>query len=93
MSKNISCTLSNYLFACSEFTISYLSRDDEGDDVFLALLSDWDLDAAIFCASDPCLRLRIDAKPFEGPGMDHRFNCWLDSDWPVQMHKFIPCCS
>ncbi|PIK47427.1 putative TBC1 domain family member 25 [Apostichopus japonicus] len=53
----------------NEFTISYLSRDDVGEDVFLALLSDWDLDAAIFCASDPCLRLRIDAKPFEGPGL------------------------
>ncbi|KAJ8047807.1 TBC1 domain family member 25 [Holothuria leucospilota] len=58
-----------YVYKLREFTISYLSRDDEGDDVFLALLSDWDLDAAIFCASDPCLRLRIDAKPFEGPGL------------------------
>ena len=52
----------------SEFTISYISRDDAGDEVHLSLLSDWDLDAAILTASDPQLRLKVDAKPFDGPG-------------------------
>ncbi|XP_072026387.1 LOW QUALITY PROTEIN: TBC1 domain family member 25-like [Amphiura filiformis] len=53
----------------SEFTISYLSLDDDGAEVYLSLLSDWDLDAAILTASDPQLRLKVDAKPFEGPGI------------------------
>jgi hypothetical protein len=29
------------------------------------MLSDWDLDAAFFGASDPQLRLKVDLKPFE----------------------------
>jgi len=51
-----------------DFTISYLATDDTGEDVYLSLLSDWDLDAAFFSASSPCLRLKVDLKPFE-PGM------------------------
>jgi len=50
---------------CSDFTISYLATDDTGEDVYLSLLSDWDLDAAFFSASNPCLRLKVDLKPFE----------------------------
>ncbi|XP_041457689.1 TBC1 domain family member 25-like [Lytechinus variegatus] len=57
------------------FTISYLSHDDRGQEVYLSMLSDWDLDAAICGASDPCLRLKVDAKPFDGPG--------LLEDWDV----------
>ncbi|XP_071484889.1 TBC1 domain family member 25-like [Diadema antillarum] len=57
------------------FTITYLSHDDSGHEVYLSMLSDWDLDAAICGASDPCLRLKVDAKPFEGPG--------LLEDWDV----------
>jgi len=52
---------------CSDFTISYLATDDTGEDVYLSLLSDWDLDAAFISASNPCLRLKVDLKPFE-PG-------------------------
>jgi len=52
---------------CRDFTISYLATDDTGEDVYLSLLSDWDLDAAFFSASTPCLRLKVDLKPFE-PG-------------------------
>ncbi|XP_038068624.1 TBC1 domain family member 25-like [Patiria miniata] len=59
----------------SEFTISYSSRDDQAREVYLSLLSDWDLDSAILTSSDPCLRLKVDAKPFEGPG--------LLEDWDV----------
>jgi len=51
----------------SDFTISYLATDDTGEDVYLSLLSDWDLDAAFISASNPCLRLKVDLKPFE-PG-------------------------
>ena len=49
----------------SDFTISYLATDDTGEDVYLSLLSDWDLDAAFISASNPCLRLKVDLKPFE----------------------------
>jgi len=51
-----------------DFTISYLATDDTGEDVYLSLLSDWDLDAAFISASNPCLRLKVDLKPFE-PGI------------------------
>lgn len=30
----------------SDFTLSYRSVDDYGQEIYLALLSDWDLDAA-----------------------------------------------
>ncbi|XP_022098594.1 TBC1 domain family member 25-like [Acanthaster planci] len=59
----------------SEFTISYASRDDQAREVYLSMLSDWDLDSAILTSSDPCLRLKVDAKPFDGPG--------LLEDWDV----------
>ena len=45
--------------------MSYLAKDDLGQDVYLSLLSDWDLDAAFFSASDPYLRLEVDLRPFE----------------------------
>ncbi len=48
-----------------EFAISYLAKDDYGQETYLSLLSDWDLDAAFLSASDPCLRLKVDLKPFE----------------------------
>ncbi|XP_028669506.1 TBC1 domain family member 25 [Erpetoichthys calabaricus] len=47
------------------FGISYLSRDRQGSEVYLSLLSDWDLDAAFVSASKPCLQLKIDIKPAE----------------------------
>lgn len=48
-----------------EFTISYLAKDDTGQEMYFSLLSDWDLDAAFLGASSPCLRLKVDLKPFE----------------------------
>ncbi|XP_064632249.1 TBC1 domain family member 25-like isoform X2 [Lineus longissimus] len=62
------------------FTISYLSKDDHGREVYTSLLSDWDLDAAFLSASDPCLRLKVDLKPFE-EGLD---------DWDIIGQKDIP---
>jgi len=59
---------------CRDFTISYLATDDTGEDVYLSLLSDWDLDAAFFSASSPCLRLKVDLKPFE-PGIINLYSC------------------
>ncbi|XP_047987827.1 uncharacterized protein LOC125227534 [Leguminivora glycinivorella] len=68
----------------SDFTLSYRSADDYGQEIFLPLLSDWDLDAAFLKAhniaqtqrSEPCVQLRVDMKPFaeasedwEPPGM------------------------
>ena len=39
--------------------------DENGEEAYLSLLSDWDLDAAFLTASDPYLRLKVDLKPFE----------------------------
>lgn len=47
-----------------DFTISYLSQDG-GQEVYLSMLSDWDMDAAFQNASDPCLKLKVDLKPFD----------------------------
>lgn len=56
----------------SDFTLSYRSVDDYGQEVYLPLLSDWDLDAAFLKAhnialtqrSEPCVQLKVDMKPF-----------------------------
>ncbi|KAA0714070.1 TBC1 domain family member 25 [Triplophysa tibetana] len=47
------------------FGISYLSRDRGGVEVFVSLLSDWDLDAAFVSAAKPFLQLKVDIKPSE----------------------------
>ena len=51
--------------AHSDFTLSYLARDTEGQEVYLSMLSDWDMDAAFQCAADPYLKLKVDLKPFD----------------------------
>ncbi|XP_072936862.1 uncharacterized protein [Epargyreus clarus] len=56
----------------SDFTLSYRTLDDIGQEVYLPLLSDWDLDAAFLKAhniavnqrSEPCVQLKVDMKPF-----------------------------
>ena len=56
----------------SDFSIKYKAYDPAGNEIYLAVLSDWDLDAAflrihnisIQTASEPCLMLQIDIKPF-----------------------------
>ncbi|KAM4609866.1 TBC1 domain family member 25 [Polymixia lowei] len=47
------------------FGISYLTRDQSGIEVYLSLLSDWDLDAAFVSAAKPFLQLKMDIKPSE----------------------------
>ncbi|PVD24774.1 hypothetical protein C0Q70_15260 [Pomacea canaliculata] len=64
----------------SDFTLSYLARDTEGQEVYLSMLSDWDMDAAFQCAADPCLKLKVDLKPFDQE---------LD-DWDVIARAEIP---
>lgn len=56
----------------SDFSIKYKAYDPAGNEIYLAVLSDWDLDAAflrihnisIQTATEPCLMLQIDIKPF-----------------------------
>ncbi|KAI5632177.1 rab-GTPase-TBC domain-containing protein [Phthorimaea operculella] len=56
----------------SDFTLSYRSVDDYGQEVYLPLLSDWDLDAAFLKShnialtqrSEPCCQLKVEMKPF-----------------------------
>ncbi|KDR13484.1 TBC1 domain family member 25, partial [Zootermopsis nevadensis] len=48
-----------------DFTVCYRAFDDYGQETYLSLLSDWDLDAAFLSASEPCLCLQVDMKPFE----------------------------
>ncbi|XP_051510110.1 TBC1 domain family member 25 [Myxocyprinus asiaticus] len=47
------------------FGISYLSRDRGGVEVYVSLLSDWDLDAAFVSAAKPFLQLKMDIKTSE----------------------------
>ncbi|XP_074538487.1 TBC1 domain family member 25 [Halichoeres trimaculatus] len=47
------------------FGISYLSRDWSGTEMYLSLLSDWDLDVAFLSAAKPHLQLKMDVKPSE----------------------------
>lgn len=47
------------------FGISYLSRDRSGAEMYLSLLSDWDLDVAFVSAAKPYLQLKMDIKPSE----------------------------
>uniref|UniRef100_G1R8J6 Rab-GAP TBC domain-containing protein n=1 Tax=Nomascus leucogenys TaxID=61853 RepID=G1R8J6_NOMLE len=47
------------------FGISYLGRDRLGQEVYLSLLSDWDLSTAFATASKPYLQLRVDIRPSE----------------------------
>ncbi|XP_037949174.1 uncharacterized protein LOC119680435 [Teleopsis dalmanni] len=56
----------------SDFSIKYKAYDPAGNETYLSVLSDWDLDAAflrihnisIQTATEPCLMLQIDVKPF-----------------------------
>lgn len=56
-----------------EFAISYKLNDVHGNEFYMPLLSDWELDAAFLKAynlslgssSEPCLCLKVDLKPFE----------------------------
>ncbi|BES88981.1 TBC [Nesidiocoris tenuis] len=48
-----------------DITIYYKVFDDYGQETYLPLLSDWDLDAAFLSASDPFLSLRAEVRPFE----------------------------
>ncbi|ESN95106.1 hypothetical protein HELRODRAFT_87093 [Helobdella robusta] len=70
----LQCLLIRAFNIKSDFTISYLATDDDGSDVYLSMLSDWDLDAAIFSSSTPYLCLKVDLKPYESG---------IDDDWDV----------
>lgn len=47
------------------FSVSYLSRDRSSVEMYLSLLSDWDLDIAFMSAAKPFLQLKMDVKPSE----------------------------
>ncbi|XP_015278998.1 PREDICTED: TBC1 domain family member 25 [Gekko japonicus] len=47
------------------FGISYLGRDKQGQEMYLSLMSDWDLSVAFANASKPYLQLKIDIKASE----------------------------
>uniref|UniRef100_A0A1B0EZQ1 Uncharacterized protein n=1 Tax=Phlebotomus papatasi TaxID=29031 RepID=A0A1B0EZQ1_PHLPP len=70
----------------TDFTISYKAIDPNGQEIYLSVLSDWDLDAAflrahnysISTSAEPCLNLRVDIKPFsEAPDWDSSSNSGL----------------
>nr|XP_006006266.1 PREDICTED: TBC1 domain family member 25 [Latimeria chalumnae] len=63
MRQTVSCAYER--FRKKNFGISYLTRDKQGQEVYLSLLSDWDLDTAFASASKPYLQLKIDIKPSE----------------------------
>ncbi|XP_070766407.1 TBC1 domain family member 25 [Enoplosus armatus] len=47
------------------FGISYLSRDRSGAEMYMSLVSDWELDVAFVSAAKPYLQLKMDIKPSE----------------------------
>lgn len=47
------------------FSVSYQANVKDGKAIYLAMVSDWDVDAAFLSSSDPLLRLKIEIKPFE----------------------------
>jgi len=49
----------------SDFLIQYRFEEQSGQEIFLHLISDWDLEAAFDRAADPYLCLRIDPIPLE----------------------------
>ncbi|KAM4570883.1 TBC1 domain family member 25 isoform 1-T1 [Fundulus diaphanus] len=63
------------------FSVSYLSRDRSSVEIYLSLLSDWDLDVAFMSASKPFLQLKMDVKPSEeSPVME---------DWDIISSKDV----
>ncbi|KAK3579389.1 hypothetical protein CHS0354_029697 [Potamilus streckersoni] len=64
----------------SDFTISYLSREEKNHEVYLSMLSDWDMDAAFQNAALPFLQLKVDLRPFD-EGLE---------DWDVIAPADIP---
>ncbi|KAK6623571.1 hypothetical protein RUM43_009423 [Polyplax serrata] len=48
-----------------DFAINYRAIDDYAQEALLPLLSDWDLDAAVLSASEPCLVLHVEIKSSE----------------------------
>lgn len=42
-----------------------MSRDRSGAEMYLSLVSDWDLDVAFVSAAKPYLQLKMDIKPSE----------------------------
>lgn len=45
--------------------MSYQANVKDGKAIYLAMVSDWDVDAAFLSSSDPFLRLKVEVKPFE----------------------------
>ncbi|KAL1124373.1 hypothetical protein AAG570_001002 [Ranatra chinensis] len=66
-----------------DFTVSYRVLDDYGQETYIALLSDWDLDAAFLSASEPYLCLRVDMRPFEE-------SCEIEEEEPVALVETKP---
>ncbi|XP_064604846.1 TBC1 domain family member 25-like isoform X2 [Liolophura sinensis] len=64
----------------SDFTVSYLAKGEAGQNTYLSMLSDWDMDAAFQTASDPYLKLKVDLRPFDD-GLD---------DWDIIAPVDIP---
>jgi len=54
---------SRYFFRA--FSVSYQANVKDGKAIYLAMVSDWDVDAAFLSSSDPFLRLKVEIKPFE----------------------------
>lgn len=65
MCDSILCVHLSPQFRRRNFGISYLSRDRSGAEMYLSLLSDWDLDVAFVSAAKPYLQLKMDIKPSE----------------------------
>uniref|UniRef100_H2Z362 Rab-GAP TBC domain-containing protein n=1 Tax=Ciona savignyi TaxID=51511 RepID=H2Z362_CIOSA len=70
------------------FHMTYLCRDDVGDNVYLSMLTEWDLDAAFMTSSDPFLRLKLDAEPYKD-GLMSKLPDWEKVESPNNFHSSL----
>lgn len=62
--------------------MSYLSRDRSSAEMYLSLLSDWDLDVAFMSAAKPFLQLKMDVKPSEDSKFSFKANHAIENREP-----------
>lgn len=85
--QRIYLTLFKYLswIRKRNFSVGYLSRDRSGAEMYMSLVSDWDLDVAFVSAARPFLQLKMDIKPSE----DSKNTSNLNQDWKQKCYRFL----
>ncbi|CAG0913289.1 unnamed protein product [Notodromas monacha] len=74
----------------SDYALSYLAVDDVGEQTYLPLLSDWDLEAAFTSASEPCLHLILNARPNHDDERRNEALAINSAEWDVVHSAELP---